>query len=372
MRITGIDLYRVRMPLVRPFRTAFGDTEAVESVLVRMRSGEAYGWGETAPWARPAYSGEWAAGAYLVMRDVLAPLLVGQAVDSGDELQRRLACVKDNRFAKAGLDLAWWDLHARLRDQPLWKMLGGVNGTVPVGADFGVADSMRALLDAVAGAVEAGFRRVKLKARPGWDLDMVATVREAFPDAVLHVDCNSAYTLADAPVFRKLDAFGLAMIEQPLAHDDLADHAELQAEIETPVCLDESITSPDKARKAARLGACRWVNIKLGRVGGLTNAVAVHDVCRAAGIPCWVGGMLESSVGAHHCLALATLPNIQYPSDIFPSERFYTKDLGTPPVVLASPSEVRAPDTPGAGAEPDPDRLLRMTVESATIGASAP
>jgi O-succinylbenzoate synthase len=328
VRIDAIEIYRVSMPLVYPFRTAFSDEDAIESVLVRLRSGAACGWGEASPWRAPFFSSEWAHGAFEVVRDWLAPRLLGRDLASGEDLQRALAPVKGNYFAKASLDLAWWDLEARLEARPLWQVLGGRGPTAIVGADLGVMETLEGLLGEIAAAQQAGFQRVKLKYRPGWELNMVRAVRAAFPDLVIHVDCNSAYTLDDLPMFEELDQFNLAMIEQPLAHDDLADHAVLQARLRTPICLDESIVSVAKARQALSLKACRWVNIKLGRVGGLTNALAIHDLCQAAGIPCWVGGMLESSVGQAHNIAFATLPNIQYPSDIFPTRRFYAEDLG--------------------------------------------
>lgn len=367
MRIDRIDIYQVMMPLVYPFRTAFGNDEVIESVLVRLWSGRAYGWSEASPWRTPAYSPEFAAGVFLLLQTHLAPRLLGQDIPDGRGLQMLLAPAKGNHFAKAALDLAWWDLHARLRGEPLWKTLGGTQPTVIVGADFGVMDSIDDLLRTIDGALQAGFKRVKLKFRPGWDLPMIRAVRRRFPEMVCHVDCNSAYTLDDLPLFLELDEFGLAMIEQPLMHDDLNDHARLQRELKTPICLDESITSVVKARQAIELQACRWVNIKPGRVGGLTNAVQIHDTCRAAGIPCWVGGMLESAVGANHCLALATLPNFTYPADIFPSDRFYRPDLSVPPVVLDGPSRVTARDVPGCGAEPDPERLARQTMHQASI-----
>ena len=367
MRIDAIDTYRVRMPLIYPFRTAFGDDAAIESVVVKMSSGAQFGWGESAPWSAPAYSPEYTGGAFAVVRDFLAPLLIGKDVASGADLQGMLRPVKGNPFAKAALDLAWWDLHARGLGQPLWRVLGGRAATVDVGADFGVMETVDALLQTIAGAVTAGFKRVKLKYRPGWELDMIRQVRRAFPRLCCHVDCNSAYTLADLPMLRKLDEFDLAMIEQPLSHDDLLDHARLQGELRTPVCLDESITSPAKARKAIELEACRWVNIKPGRVGGLTHAVEIHNLCRDAGIPCWVGGMLESAVGASHCLALATLENFRYPGDVFPSERFYRTDLAEPPMTLSAPSRMTASDVPGCGAQPDPDRLAAQTIEHALV-----
>jgi o-succinylbenzoate synthase len=367
MRIDRIDLYHVAMPLIRAWRTAYGEDAVVESVLVRLEGGGAVGWGETCSLATPTYSPEWAAGVFHVARTWLAPRLVGQDITSGTQLQERLALIKGNPFAKAGLDLAWWDLHARLLGQPLYRVLGGSDPTVTIGADFGVLDSLDQLLAEIGQAVDAGFRRVKLKFRPGWDLPMVRAVRERFPTTVFHVDCNSGYRLADLPLFQALDDFNLAMIEQPLNYDDLIDHAALQRAIRTPVCLDESVTSVDKARKALDLGACRVINIKPGRVGGLTNAVAIHDLCRDRDISCWVGGMLESAVGVAHCIALATLPAFTYPADIFPSRQYYRTDLGEPEIVLSGPSQVRALDAPGIGTQPNFERLSQQTINHAAL-----
>ena len=368
-RIDAIELNRVCMPLISPFRTAYGSDDAIESVLVKMTSADCCGWGEASPLKAPTYSPEFAAGVFLVMREFLAPVLVGQDIASGENLQKRLAGFKGNYFAKGGLDMAWWDLQARRRGQPLWKLLGGCNQVVDVGADFGVLDSIDTLLEHVHAAAKAGFKRVKLKYAPGWALEMVAAVRKAFPNTVFHIDCNSAYTLDDLPMFRELDGYDLAMIEQPLAHDDLIDHAKLQAAIRTPICLDESISSLDKARKAIALKACRWINLKPARAGGLTNALKIHDLCAEAGIGCWVGGMLESGLGAGHCLALATLPNIKYPSDIFPTSRFYQKDLALPEITLCGPSQIAAPYRPGLGFDPDPQQLAKLTVDRATLSA---
>jgi O-succinylbenzoate synthase len=367
--IDSIDIYRVSMPLVYPFRTNYGDDYAIESVLVKMTSGDHYGWGEASPMAAPAYSPEWAYGAFVMVRDWLAPLLVGKRIDSAADLQGALARCKGNFFAKGSLDLAWWDLRARQLGEPLWKLLGGVQSEIKVGADFGVMDSLDDLLGAIGDAVAQGFLRVKLKFRPGWDISMVRAVRGRFPDLTIHIDCNSGYTLADTPMFQALDEFNLAMIEQPLAHDDLADHARLQASLRTPICLDESITSLAKARKAIELRSCRWINLKPGRVGGLTPAVQINSLCQKEGIPCWVGGMLESAVGASHCIALATLPNILYPSDIFPSYRFYTRDLGQPEIRLSGPSSIRASSQAGIGCEPDPAELAKHQRDHARLPA---
>jgi len=367
MILDRIEIFHVRMPLVYPFRTAFGNNSSIGSVLVRLHSGGAWGWGEASPWGAPAYSPEHSGGSFLVIRDFLAPLLINQDVKSGENLQALLSPVKGNFFAKAALDNAWWDLEARRRGIPLYRLLGGKRSEVEVGADFGIMESIPLLLDTVGTAVDQGYKRIKLKYRPGWELDMIAAVRERFPDTVIHVDCNSAYTLDDLSMLRELENFNLAMIEQPLMHDDLVDHAALQRELNTPICLDESITSVHRARKAIELDACRWVNIKPGRVGGLTNAVAIHNFCMNKEIPCWVGGMLESSLGAHQCLALATLPNFTYPADIFPSERFYTPDMSFPEMRLSSPSMMKLPDIPGSGAEPDMVRLQSCLVETVEV-----
>jgi len=367
MKISQIDLYRVRMPLTYHFTTSFGREDAIESVLIRLRADGVEGWGESSPFRLPGYSAEWAAGVFLLLREVLAPGIVGQEIASGDELQARMQTVKGNPFAKAALDLAWWDLHACLTGQPLWRLLGGVRQLVDAGADFGVMESIDDLLQTIDAAVQVGFKRVKLKFTPQWGIEMVHAVRTTFPRLVCHIDCNSAFTLDDLAMFKTLDRYELAMIEQPLAHDDLLDHAELQRQLATPICLDESIVSPEKTRKAIALRACRWVNLKPGRIGGITRTLQIHQLCAEAGIPCWIGGMLESAVGASHCLALATLPNIHYPSDIFPSDRFYARDLATPAMTLTAPSQFRAPDTPGIGTRPDPERLRECTVEQAEI-----
>jgi O-succinylbenzoate synthase len=373
MRIDRIDLYHVAMPLLYPWRTAYGEDAAIESLLCRMTSGSLAAWGESSPLAAPCYSPEWAGGIFAAAKQWLAPALVGQSIASGEELQRRLAHFKGNYFAKAALDCAWWSLQSQAKGMPLHQLLGEAanrepRAEVPVGADFGVMDSIDELIAAIEPAVAEGFPRVKLKFRPGWDLPMLRAVRQAFPLQTFHIDCNSGYKLADLPLFREVDELRLAMIEQPLAHDDVVEHAALQAQISTPVCLDETITGLRQTELAIRLKSCQYVNIKPGRVGGLTNALQIHNACEAAGIPCWVGGMLESAVGASHCVALAMLPNFTYPADIFPSSRFYREDLADEPLELIrtqhqQPGVKPFPRLP----EPDPARLKRLTVQQATI-----
>ena len=234
------------------------------------------------------------------MRDWLAPALVGEYVESGDDLQQRLAHFKGNHFAKGALDTAWWVLRPSIEGQPLHRLLGAKRDAVDVGADFGVQDSIGELLAKIGPAVDAGFKRIKLKYRPGWDVRMLEAVRREFPTQTFHIDCNSGYTLNDFEMFCRLDDFNLAMIEQPLAYDDLVDHARLQEAIRTPICLDESINSVNRVEQALDLGSCKWVNIKPGRVGGLTVAVKIHNLCKAQGVGCWVGGMLESRGGGPH------------------------------------------------------------------------
>lgn len=368
MKIDRIELFHVAMPLIYPWRTAYGEDAAIHAVLCRMSSGSVDGWGESAPFAAPCYSPEWAGGIFGLNRDWLAPAIIGQDIGSGQELQQKLSLFKGNPFAKAVLDTAWWSLHSKLSGQPLHRLLGATRDVVPIGADFGVMDSIDDLLAGVGKAVDDGFPRIKLKFRPGWDVPMLEAVRRQHPDHPVHIDCNSGYRLADADLFRSIDRFRLAMIEQPLQNDDLVDHAELQRRIETPVCLDESLTTPRQAQQAVSLRSCRFVNIKPGRVGGLTNAVAIHNICQEAGIPCWVGGMLESSAGAALCVALAMLDNFTYPADIFPSARFYHQDLSDPPIELirdaAGRPAVRAFDRLP---EPDPTRLQMQTVQHAMI-----
>ncbi len=366
MKIDRVDLFHVEMPLIYPWRTAYGEDTAVHSVLCRMSSGSVAGWGESSPLAAPCYSCEWAGGLFAVARQWLAPALVGKEIRSGEQLQAELAHFKGNCFAKAVLDNAWWSLHSNLCGMPLHRALGATREHVPVGADFGVMDSIDELLRQVGEAVDAGFPRIKLKFRPGWDSEMVRAVRTQHPQGVFHIDCNSGYRISDLAIFQQLDEFQLAMYEQPLAHDDLHDHATLQANVQTPVCLDESIVGVRQTAQAISLKSCQYVNIKPGRVGGLTNAVQIHDLCRSHEIPCWVGGMLESAVGAVHCVALAMLDNFSYPADIFPSERFYREDLAEPAVRLAAagqPSVIAYPQLP----EPVPARLQQCTVQTAVI-----
>jgi len=368
MRIDRIELFHVAMPLISPWRTAYGEDAAIHAVLCRMTSGSVSGWGESAPFAAPCYSPEWADGVFSINRDWLAPQILGKEIESGEQLQKEIAFFKGNPFAKAVLDTAWWSLHSRISNTPLHTLLGATRDEVPVGADFGVMDEMNDLLEGIGAAIRDGFPRIKLKFRPGWDLPMLAAVRKDFPQHPIHIDCNSGYRISDLPLFQKVDEYDLAMIEQPLQNDDLLDHADLQSKISTPVCLDESITHPRQVEQAIRLKSCRYVNVKPGRVGGLTNAMAIHNICQRAGIPCWVGGMLESATGAALCVSLAMLENFTYPADIFPSSRFYHQDMSEPPLELhrnaqGVPSVRALANLP----EPSPERLQKQTLQHVVL-----
>lgn len=374
MRIDAVDLFHVAMPLISPWRTAYGEDFTVESVLVRMEAEGRHAWAESSPLAAPCYSPEWAGGIFAVLKKWLAPAVVGQSISSGDDMQAKLAHFKGNPFAKAALDNAWWVLDSVLKQMPLYRRLGATKNGADTGADFGVCDSIEELLDDVGRAFDDGYKRVKLKYRPGWDVEMLRAVRNRFPTQTFHIDCNSGYRISDLEMFCRIDDFNLAMIEQPLQYDDLVDHARLQETIRTPICLDESITSVDRAAMALDLGSCRYINIKPGRVGGLTNALKIHDLAKQAGVPCWVGGMLESAVGLQIMIALAMLDNFTYPADIFPSSRFYTDDVGKPEVVLSRGADggpiVKAPEQPGIGCEPDPKLLEKVTVAHARVTSS--
>ena len=371
MKIEGIDIYWVKLPLAFVWKTSYADQHFTDTLLVRMEGGGHSAWGESCPVFIPAYSAEHTIATFHTVREHMAPRIIGQDIDSAQDLLDRISFIKGNQFARAALDIAWWVLDAKRRGVPLHVALGGKRDRVPVGADFGVQDSLDILLQKIQGAIDQGFPRIKLKFRPGWDLDMVAAVRSTFPNLTFHVDCNAAYTLADADLFRKLDRYRLAMIEQPLADDgmSLINHADLQKMIETPICLDESVQSLSVVQAAIRLGSCKVVNIKMARVGGLTASREIQALCGEHGIPCWIGGMLESAIGGAICAELATLPNFTYPGDIFPSTYFYKNDIGKPEIVLSGPGEVTTSQVPGIPQEPEPDLLKQWTVEHVSLRA---
>lgn len=369
MHIDRIEIYYVRLPLIYPWKTAYGEDADIHSVLFRLVSGEHEGWGESTPFFAPTYSPETASTVFVLNQEVFGPQLVGQELETAEALLERLRMFKGNPFAKAGPESAWWDLKARMDGVPLGRLLGATRTRVEAGSDFGVQDSLDMLLAKIQGAIDQGFKRTKLKVRPGWDREMLQVVRETFPRHTFHIDCNSGYSLDDLPFFKAVDRLGLAMIEQPLFHRDLHEHAELQRQLETPICLDESITSLRDFDLALQLGSCRYLNIKIGRVGGLSVARALHDRAREHGVPCWVGGMLESAIGAGLSIELAGLDNFTYPADLFPSAFFYRQDLTEPQMVLNPDCTFTLSEVPGTAYRPVPERVEAATLRKAVLTA---
>ena len=371
MRIASVELREIRLPLIHFFETSFGRTTERRIILVRVRDGEgAEGWGECTAGEGPFYSEEWIDGAWVVTAAYLAPMVVGREVGSAADVFALMKAVRGNRMAKAAVETACWDLEARRAGLPLWKMLGGARNEIACGVSIGIQDSVEALLEKIARETAAGYQRIKIKIKPGWDLGVVERVRAAYPHIKLMVDANSAYTLADAALFQKLDEFDLMMAEQPLAFDDMFDHAELQRQIRTPVCLDESVRSAEDARKAIALGACRIVNVKLGRVGGHAEARRVERVCREGGVPVWCGGMLESGVGRAHNIAMSTLEGFSLPGDVSASARYWEEEVIDPPVVVGPRGTITAPDGPGIGFDIRHERIERLTVRRESFSAA--
>jgi O-succinylbenzoate synthase len=353
----------IRLRLRHVFETSFGQTTERRILLVRaLEADGAEGWGECTAGEGPFYSEEWIESAWVVIRDYLAPFVLGREVESAAGVFELMKRVRGNRMAKASIETACWDLESRRAGVPLWKHLGGVLEEIPCGVSIGIQSSVEELLEKIEGELAAGYQRIKIKIKPGWDAGVVEDVRGRFPEVRLMVDANSAYTLDDAPLFREMDRFGLMMVEQPLAYDDMSDHAKLQKQIETPVCLDESVRSASDARKAIEMGACRIVNVKLGRVGGHSEARRVEEVCRRAGVPVWSGGMLESGIGRAHNIAMATLEGFTLPGDISASSRYWEEDIIEPPVTVAPRGTITAPQTPGLGYEIKQSRLDALTV----------
>ena len=370
MKIDSIELFHIALPFHEPLRTPLGTQEKLETVIVAMHSGDTVGWGEASPGAAPLAGAEWAAGAFALLRDWLAPAVVGQSFTAGNEVAERLASFRGNQFAKASLDMAWWDLDARMQNRPLHQVLGGVREAIDVGPTFDQMESIHDLVARVTAAVEAGFARIKLKFRPGWDVRMVDFVRKECPAADVHIDCEGNLGLQYMDMLYRLEDFALAMIEQPLPADDLVGHAMLQESLRTPICLDEGIASVAQAEMAMELRSCKYVNLKPGRVGGLTPAVAIHDLCREHDVACWVGAMPQSAIGARFGFALAAKANCTYPSDFFPSDEVLATDVAEsllPSKDADGRQRVRLWSAPGIGVVPDRTLLEKFHVARAKI-----
>ncbi len=367
MRIERVELRHIRLPLVHPFQTSFGVQAERDLIIVKAHADGLVGWGESASMAAPLYSYETTETCWHILRDFAVPWVLGQDIADAGELVARLAPIRGHNMAKMGLEAAFWDLLARREGVSLSRKLGGTRARIESGVSIGIQPTMEALLERIAAFVDKGYRRIKIKIKPGWDVDVVRRVRQAFPDVPLMADANSAFTLDDVGVFQRMDEFDLMMIEQPLGYDDIADHARLQAQIRTPLCLDESIHTPEHARWAIELGACRIINIKPGRVGGLYQARRIHDICQEHGLPVWCGGLLESGIGRAHNVALASLPNFRLPGDISASERYYRQDVVHPPFTVAADGTMAVPTGPGIGVEVDEERLEAVTVRKSEV-----
>ena len=363
MRIDSLQLYHLRMPLVSLFETSFGRIDSRDCILLEAKSADLLGYGECVADRDPGYSYETVETAWHILGEFLIPAILGEEIGAIEDLHARMEHVRGHLMAKAGLEMAWWDLQGKLTGQSLRAMLGGACEKVPVGVSVGLQDNPDTLVRVVAGYLEKGYLRVKIKIKPGRDAGDTRAVREAFLDLRLQVDANSAYTLESAQALRPLDDLGLLLIEQPLAEDDLWDHRRLQTGFKTPICLDESILSPRHARQALEMEACRVINIKAGRVGGLSQGVAIHDLCQAQGVPVWCGGMLETGVGRAANLALASLPGFTLPGDISATDRYYHADITRERFALNPDSTITVPDGPGLGVRIDTSVLNRVTLK---------
>ncbi|MBW9095047.1 o-succinylbenzoate synthase [Microbacterium jejuense] len=366
LALEGFELRVLHLPLVSPFTTSFGTETVREVIVVRALTSDGDGWGEIVTGADPLYSSEYTQGAWDVALRFLAPALLDRRTLAPEDVAGVLEPFKGHRMAKAGLELAVLDAALRAEGRPLGEYLGAMRDRVPSGVSVGIQRDPAALVDAVAGYLDEGYVRIKIKIRPGRDVGDTAAVRDVFGTIPLQIDANSAYTLADADTLAELDRFDLLLIEQPLQEDDLVDHATLARRLRTPVCLDESIVSDKAAADALALGAASIINIKAGRIGGYLEAVRIHDRCLAAGVPVWCGGMLETGIGRAANAALAALPGFTLPGDVSASSRFYTRDIVTEPAVLED-GHVRVPTGPGLGVQLDPVALDEVTVARETL-----
>ena len=362
MKINRIELREIQMPLVHFFETSFGRTTTRRIVLVRVDADDFTGWGEVTAGEEPFYSHETPETAWHVLRDFLIPWVLGKEWTTPSEVALRFRPIRGHNMAKAALENALWVIEAQQKGVSLARAVGGTLEEIPCGVSLGIQDSVEELLERIAGEISAGYQRIKVKVKPGWDLNVLERIRAEFPLIALMADANSAYTLADLNRLKEFDRFYLMMIEQPLGWDDLIDHAKLQREISTPICLDESIHSAEDARKAIEVGACKIINVKLGRVGGLTSAQRVHDVCRAKDIPVWCGGMLESGIGRAHNVAMSSLPGFTLPGDVSASRRYWAEDVISPEVPVSARGTIHVPQVPGLGYEPNLDRIEKVTL----------
>jgi O-succinylbenzoate synthase len=362
MSISRIELHEIRMRLLHPFETSFGVTRDRRILLLKVSDGTTEGYGEVTAGEGPFYSHETVDTAWYILSAFIVPNVLAGSIEEPEDLAPLVQGIRGHNMAKGGLEAALWDLKARRERQPLWKLLGGTREQIECGVSIGIQPTIDDLLKVIEKELAAGYRRIKIKIKPGWDVEVVRQVRGAFPKTLLMCDANSAYTLADLDLFRQMDDFDVMMFEQPLHYEDMIDHAELQRKIRTPICLDESVHSAEDARKAIAIGACRIINIKLGRVGGYREALAVHNVCRDNGIPVWCGGMLESGIGRAHNVALSSLENFSLPGDVAASKRYWDEDVIDPPVVVSPEGTIAQSTKPGIGYD-----IKESVIENATV-----
>jgi O-succinylbenzoate synthase len=361
MKVQRMTLREIRMPLVTPFETSFGRVTHRRMLLVEADVDGATGWGESVAGDGPFYAPETVETAWHILRDFIWPILKNKKFSSASEVWNLLAPIRGHHMAKGAIEAAIWDAEARRGGGPLWKLLGGVREEIPCGVSIGIKGSLEELSATVEKELAAGYQRIKIKIKPGKDIKPVEHLRQRFPNIRLMVDANCAYQLEDWPNLKRLEAYYLMMIEQPLGWDDLYSHAELQRKLDTPICLDECIQAAEHARAAIELGACRIINIKLGRVGGYTPARQIHDRCQSRQIPVWCGGMLESGIGRAHNIALSTLANFSLPGDITASRRYWTEDVIDPEVEVTPQGTILVPHGPGIGYAPRRDRIEKLT-----------
>ncbi|PYX83434.1 MAG: o-succinylbenzoate synthase [Acidobacteria bacterium] len=371
MKIEAITIREIQMPLVHFFETSFGRTTSRRILLITAHCEGLNGWAECVAGENPYYSDEWVQTAWATICDYLAPALIGRTLNQARECGALVAQVRGHRMAKAAVENALWDVEAQQKKQPLWKLLGGTRSEIACGVSIGIQDSVEQLLGKVEAELAAGYRRIKVKVKPGWDINVLERVRSRWPNILLSCDANSAYRLSEVEHLRKFDQFNLLMIEQPLWNDDIYFHARLQKQLKTKICLDESIRNARDAEAAIELGACRIINIKVGRVGGFTEAKSVHDVCQAHNIPVWCGGMLESGVGRAHNVALSTLENFRLPGDVSASKRYWKEDIIEPEVEVSPQGTTAIKDEPGTGYRVREDLIEKLTVRKQTLRTAA-
>jgi o-succinylbenzoate synthase len=371
MRIDAIILRELHMPLVRPFETSFGITRNRRIVLAEVQSEGLTGWGECTAGERPFFSGESTDSAWQVMVNELGPMLASESPEHGGECPRIFRAVRGNPMAKAALENAIWDLEAQREGLSLSRLIGGVRDSISCGVSLGIQSSIPELLSIIERELAAGYQRIKLKCKPGWDVEVFDRVRNRWPGILLSCDANSAYRLHDQGHIESFDAFDLLMIEQPLWHDDFYFHSVLQKRLNTPICLDESIRNRRDTLAAIEMESCKIINIKLGRVGGFSEAIAVHNAALERGIPVWCGGMLETGIGRSHNIALSTLEGFTLPGDVSASARYFTEDIIEPEVTVSAEGEIAISDTPGRGYEVRAELIEKLTVRKETIRALA-